>query len=97
MNGLGGGYLLSPAGGIGEKSLLTRGCVGGVYFFGVWSMSTLFSAFLGAGSFLTYRMTCLMKKAIPAIHSPMTVDSYGLRPKPISRKVETAKSIPRKG
>lgn len=97
MNGLGGGYLLSPAGGIGEKSLLTRGCVGGVYFFGVWSMSTLFSSFLGAGSFFTYRTTCLMKKAIPAIHNPMTIDSYGLRPKPISRNDEPAKSTPRKG
>lgn len=97
MNGLGGGYLLSPAGGIGEKSLLTRGWVGGVYFLGVWSMSTLFSSFLGAGSFFTYRTTCLMKKAIPAIHNPMTIDSYGLRPNPISRNDEPAKSTPRKG
>ena len=32
IKGLGGGYLLSPAGGMGRKSLLTRGSAGGVYF-----------------------------------------------------------------
>ena len=50
MKGLGGGYLLSPAGGIGRKSLLTRGSAGGVYFFDGIEANGFFSTFLGAGS-----------------------------------------------
>jgi hypothetical protein len=49
MKGLGGGYLLSPFGGIGRKSLLTRGSAGGVYFFDGIEASGFFCSFLGAG------------------------------------------------
>jgi hypothetical protein len=50
IKGLGGGYLLSPAGGIGRKSLLTRGSAGGVYFFDGIDANGFLSGFLGACS-----------------------------------------------
>lgn len=50
MKGLGGGYRLSPLGGRGEKSLLTRGNAGGVYFSGFEAAGLGFSIFLGACS-----------------------------------------------
>ncbi len=75
IKGLGGGYLLSPSGGIGRKSLLTLGNAGGVYFFDGIEASGFFSSFLGAVSPFMNRTTCLIKKIIPTIQSPMIADS----------------------
>src|SRR5580704_15077010 len=58
IKGLGGGYLLSPSGGIGRKSLLTRGSAGGVYFGEGSEASGFFTSFFGAASPLINRTRC---------------------------------------
>lgn len=80
MNGLGGGYRLSPAGGIGEKSLLTLGSAGGVYFLGSEDKGlALASAFLATldvpVSPFMYRLICRATKRIAPIQSAMTAAS----------------------
>ena len=75
IKGLGGGYLLSPSGGMGRKSLLTLGNAGGVYFGDGIEANGFFSGFLGACSPFINRTTCLRKKMIPTIHSPIIADS----------------------
>ena len=95
MKGLGGGYLLSPAGGIGEKSLLTLGSAGGVYFFPGSAANGFFTSFLGAASPFKNRLTCLAKKMIATIHSPTTADSSKRRPAAARKKVVTQKRIPK--
>jgi hypothetical protein len=75
IKGLGGGYLLSPAGGMGEKSLLTRGKAGGVYGFTGWTTASFFASFLGAASPFMNRRTCRTEKTIATIQSPTIADS----------------------
>ncbi len=93
MKGLGGGYLLSPAGGIGEKSLLTLGNAGGVYFFSGRAPNGFFSSFFGTVSPFMNRFTCLAKKIIATIHSPTTADSSKRRPAAVRKSVVTQKRI----
>ncbi|HKN77230.1 MAG TPA: hypothetical protein VJW94_18785 [Candidatus Acidoferrum sp.] len=97
IKGLGGGYLLSPAGGIGRKSLLTLGKAGGVYFFEGSDAKGFFSAFFGAGSPFTNRTTCRTQKRMPTIQIPMTADSYKVKSKPVRKIVTTKKRIPNAG
>ena len=88
---------MSPFGGMGRKSLLTLGSAGGVYFFEGIDASGFFSSFLGAGSPFTNRTTCLMKKMLPTIHSPIIPDSYKLKPKAVRKNVATTNKIPKAG
>ena len=97
MKGLGGGYRLSPAGGIARKSLLTRGSVGGVYLLGGMDASGFFSAFFGAGSSLINRTTCLAKKTIPATQSPTTPASSHRMPNAEAKNHTAQNTIPKKG
>lgn len=97
INGLGGGYLLSPSGGIGRKSLLTLGNAGGVYFFDGIDAIGSFSSFLGAGAPFMYCATCLTKNMIPTTQSPITPDSSQRRPNAARKNVTAAKRIPKKG
>lgn len=97
MKGLGGGYLLSPAGGIGRKSLLTLGNAGGVYFLDGIAANGFFSSFFGAASPFKDRLTCLTKKIMATIQSPMSADSSSRRPKAVRKNVAMAKIIPNTG
>src|SRR5580704_3621920 len=97
IKGLGGGYLLSPAGGIGRKSLLTRGSAGGVYFCGGKDANGFLSSFLGAGAPFKYCTSCLAKKIRPTIHKRTTADSSQRRPNAARINTTTTKRIPRKG
>jgi hypothetical protein len=97
IKGLGGGYLLSPFGGMGRKSLLTLGSAGGVYFFDGIEASGFFSSFLGACSPFTNRTTCLTKNTIPTIHSPIIPASEKLKPKAVRKNVVTTNKIPKTG
>jgi hypothetical protein len=97
MKGLGGGYRLSPAGGMGRKSLLTRGSAGGVYFFDGIEANGFFSSFLGDGSSLKNRATCRTKKIIPTTHSPTTPASSQRIPNADAKNHTTKNKIPKKG
>src|ERR1700722_4565762 len=96
IKGLGGGYLLSPAGGIARKSLLTRGSAGGVYFCDGRDANGFLSIFLGAGVPFMYCTSCLAKKITPTTHRPITAASSQRRPKAARTIVTTAKRIPNK-
>ena len=80
---------MSPAGGIGEKSLLTLGSAGGVYFFSGSDANGFFSSFLAAASPFMNRFTCLTKKMIPMIQSATTAASSRRSPNSISENVKT--------
>ena len=88
---------MSPAGGMGRKSLLTRGSAGGVYFFEGMEAKGFFNSFLGAGSSLKNRITCFTQKIIPTTHSPITPDSSQRRPKAMAKNVIKTNRIPKKG
>src|ERR1700676_362329 len=97
IKGLGGGYRLSPSGGIGRKSLLTLGSAGGVYFCGGKDANGFFSSFLEAGAPLMYCTSCLTKKIMPTTQRPTTADSSQRRPKDARTNMTRTKRIPKKG
>ena len=88
---------MSPFGGIGRKSLLTRGIVGGVYCFGGIEANGCFSSFFGAGAPFRYSTTCLPTTIIPTIHNPTTPDSSQRIPNAPRKKIITRKRIPTRG